>query len=271
MRAYVSKLAMALSLAGLLAGNAMAAEALRVAGTGTATEMLRQVGAKFTAASQVKVDVIASLGSTGAISALGDGKLDIAVSARQLNEKETGQGLRQVAVLRTAYVIATSYRNAKGLKTAELPKLFTSDKPVWADGSPIRIILRPRSESDTALLGKLFAGMDEAIEAARKRSEIPVAATDQDNVALAERTPGALIGTTASQLKTENSSLHIIPLDGQEPALANVESGAYPFAKNLYGFVSPKSAPEANRFVDFLLSPKGVAALRETETLLGAK
>lgn len=271
MRTSILKLTLAVAFCGpLLAGTMAAADTLKIGGTGSATGMLRQVGAQFTAASEVKVEVVPSLGSSGALSALGDGVLDMAFSARPLKEKESGKGLRQIAVLRTAYVIATSYRNPNGLKVADLPRIFTSEKPAWDDGTPIRIILRPRSESDTALLGQLFAGMDEAIEAARKRAEIPVAATDQDNVSLAERTPGALIGTTLTQLKTENRSLHIIPLDGREPTLANVESGAYPFVKKFYVFVSPNSSPGAKKFAEFLRSPQGMKALRETATLPGA-
>ena len=79
MRAQVSNVAVAVFFAGLLlAGNAAAAETLRLGGTGSAIEMLRQVGAQFTAATGVKIDVVFSLGSTGAIRALADGVLDIA-------------------------------------------------------------------------------------------------------------------------------------------------------------------------------------------------
>lgn len=255
----------------LLAANVAAAEPLRLGGTGTAAEMLVQVGVQFTAASEVKVDVVPSLGSTGAIHALADGKLDIAVSARPLKPEETAEGLRQVTVLRTAFVLATSRHDPEVLKTTALPKIFANEKPTWADGTPIRIILRPRSETDNALLGKFFAGMDQAIEAARRRAEVPIAATDQDNVALAERTPGALIGTTMTQLKTEKSSLTMVPLDGVEPTLGNFESGVYRFAKNLYFIVRTNSTPETQRFVDFLRSPPGVKALRDAAVLPGAE
>ena len=62
-----------------------------------------------------------------------------------------------------------------------------------------------------------------------------------------------------------------MPLDGVEPTLANFESGAYRFAKNLYFIVPRDSSAEAQRFVDFLRSPQGVKALRETETLPDAE
>lgn len=109
--------------------------------------------------------------------------------------------------------------------------------------------------------------MGEAIEAARLRAELPTAATDQDNAALAERMAGSLIGIAVTQLKTEHRDLHIVPLDGVEPTLANFESGVYRFAKHMY-FVVPRAASaEAQQFMDFLRSPRGVKALRETETL----
>lgn len=256
MRAPFSNLAVAVvCVFPLLAGNGAAAETLRLAGTGSATEMLRHVGAQFTAATGVKIDVVPGLGSTGAIRALADGVLDIAVPARPLKADESAKGLRQVAMLRTAYVFATSPPKPNGLQAADLPRIVAAEKSTWADGTPIRIILRPRSEADTALLGELFAGMDKAIENARRRQEVPIAATDQDNADLAERTPGSLIGTTMTQLTTEHRNLRVVPLDGIEPALANFESGAYPFAKKLYLILRPNSAPEARQFVDFLRSP----------------
>jgi phosphate transport system substrate-binding protein len=270
MRALFSNLAFAVFVAfSLMAANGAAAQTLRLGGTGTAAEMLRQVGAKFTVATGVKVDVIPSLGSTGAIRALADGLLDIAVPARPLKADESAAGLSEVATLRTPYVLATSHHGLNELKTADLPKIFAAERATWIDGTAIRIILRPRSETDTALLGKLFAGMDQAIEAARRRPEVPTAATDQDNADLAERVPDSLTGTTLTQLKTEHRNLRVVPLDGVEPTLANFESGAYPFAKKLHFILRPNSASDAQRFVDFLRSPEGEKALRETGTLQG--
>ena len=255
----------------LLSGNLAAAEALKVGGTGSATELMRQVGAKFTAESEVPIEVVPSLGSAGGIHALADRLLDIAVSARPLKAAEAADGLTQVAVLQTAFVLATTHTGARGLKAGDLAKIFAADKPTWPDGTPLRIVLRPRSETDNDLLGKMSAGMVEAIESARKRHEVPIAATDQDNADLAERTPDTMISTTLTQLTTENRKLLTVPLDGVEPTLANFESGAYPFAKNLYFIIRTNSSPATQRFVDFLKSPQGVTALRATATLPGAQ
>jgi phosphate transport system substrate-binding protein len=97
-------------------------------GPGSAIGMLQQVGAEFTGATGVKVEVVASLGSTGAVRALADVLLDMAVPARPLKSDESAPGLRQVAVLRTAYVIATSHPNPNELKSADLASIFEAEK-----------------------------------------------------------------------------------------------------------------------------------------------
>lgn len=265
-----------------MAEHAAAADTLRVGGTGTAAEMLRRVGAGFANETGVKIEVVPSLGSGGALRALADNKLGIAVSARPLTEKERASGLKQVLVLRTAFVFATSKGNPNGLKSSDIPRIYADAKATWSDGKPLRIILRPRGESDVALMGRMFAGMDAAIEAARSRPDVPIAATDQDNVKIAERVPGSLTGTTLTQLKTERCHVHfdastlqrtenphlsVVPLDGIEPTLASFESGAYPYAKKFYFILGSNSAPSARRFVSYLQSPPGLKALRVTDTL----
>ena len=269
MRTSFSILTALVLLAGLPAANAAAAsKTLRMGGTGSSIGLLQQVGDEFAAAAGgVKVIVVPSLGSSGGIHALADGKLDIAVSARPLKPAEAAKGVRQVLVLRTAYVLATSHRKPNGLKTAELPKIFAAGKPNWADGTPIRLILRPRSETDTKLLGKLFPGMDKAIEDLRRRAEVPIAATDQDNVDMAERLPGSLTGTTLTQLMTEHRHLQVVTLDGVAPTLANFENGSYRFVKHLYFIVRPNDVPVAQEFIAFLNSPQGEKALFKAGTL----
>jgi phosphate transport system substrate-binding protein len=274
LRTIFSILTALVLVAGLPATDAAAAaQSLRMGGTGSSIGMLRQVGGAFAAraGAGVKIEVVPSLGSSGAIHALADGKLDIAVSARPLKPAEAAQGLHQVLVLRTAYVLATSQRNPNELKTADLPKIFAASKPTWADGTPIRLILRPRSETDTKLLGELFPGMDKAIGDLRRRAEVPIAATDQDNADMAERLPGSLTGTTLTQLMTEHRHLNVVTLDGVVPTLANFESGSYRFVKNLYFIVRPNDAPVAQEFIAFLNSLQGEKALRETGTLPGAE
>jgi phosphate transport system substrate-binding protein len=247
--------------------GAVAGEILRMGGTGAATALLPQLFAAFDRTEQVTLQVIPGLGSGGALLAISDGALDVAVSGRPLSKEEIAKGLTQPVAFRTPFAFVTSHPKPNGLKSTEIATVFGATKATWADGTPIRTILRPKSDADIPLLAGFFPGIDAAIDRARSRTEVPVAATDQDNARLAEQIPGSLAGATVSQIKTEKRDLRLVAIDGVEPTLANYERGAYPYGKTIHFVLSGKKNPTAERFIAFLRSPAGIAALRDTGSL----
>lgn len=264
------KLSAVTALVVVVAGNLAAAEAVQIGGTGSATGTIKEVGEAFTAASEIPVEVVTNLGSSGGIRAVADGVVDIAVSGRALKPDEIAAGLTQIVFARTPFVLVTSHRSPNGLKSVEVAKIFKSVQSTWSDGTPIRIILRPRSESDTKVLGELFPGVGAAIEAARLRPDVPVAGTDQDNADMAEAVEGSLVGATFTQIKSEKRNLRFVALDGVEPTLENFENGTYPFGKTLYLITSVNKSPKTERFLAFLQSPQGMKILRATGNIPGA-
>jgi phosphate transport system substrate-binding protein len=226
--------------------------------------------AAFDGGDAIKLEVIPSLGSTGGLRALADGVLDLAVSGREPSAEERKKGLTVIATIRTPYVLVTSRPGESGLKSSEVATMFGSPQAAWPDKMPVRIVLRPRSDSDSAVLAAAFPGMTAALEEARKRPDVPIAATDQDNAETAERLRGSLAGATFTQIKTENRNLRFVAIDGVAPSLEALDSGAYPYTKTLY-FVAPaKPRPALERFVVFLRSVAGQAALRATGNFLVA-
>ena len=247
--------------------RAVAADEIRAGGTGTSIGLLRQMSTTFTAETGVRLDVVLGLGSSGSLRALSDRKIEIAVAARPLKPAETAAGLREVMTLRTAFVMATSKPNPEGLASADIAKFYAASSATWPDGTPVRIVLRPRTETDSDLLVQYFPGMGDAIEAARRRAEVPIAPTDQDNVALGERLSGSLVSTTAMQLKTEGVPLHALTIDGVAPTLANTESGTYRYTKKLHIIVRSPESPAVAKIVAFLRSPAGSTLLRDAEVI----
>jgi phosphate transport system substrate-binding protein len=244
------------------------AETLRVGGIGAASPMLPLLFAEFPGRADITLDVIPSLGSNGGLLALADGTLDMAVSGHALNPKERAAGLREALEIRTPFTLVTSLSRPSGFKSPDIAEIYKAEKATWTDGSLIRIILRPRSDSDSAVLARSFPGMEAALETARRRSYIPLAATDQDNADLAERVPGSLATSSLTQMTTEGRNLRFVSIDGAEPSLENLETGVYPFAKAFYFILTAKKNPTANRFLAFLRSPAGRAALRATGSIL---
>lgn len=267
MRLSLAPLAVAALMVSAISAAAVAAEPVRVGGTGGAFGLLQSLGDAFSARSGVQVVNVPSLGSGGGLRAVAENKIDVAVSGRPLRPDEIAKGLAAVVAVRTPYFIVTSHRNPGGLKSADLASLYAKPNATWADGSPLRIVLRPRSDSDTDLMGELFAGMAQALEAARSRPDVPTGATDQDNGDFAERISGSLAGMTGTQLKMENRRLRAVALDGVEPTFANYENGTYRYGKKLYFVVKGASSPDVGRFIDFVRSAEGMKVLREAEAL----
>jgi phosphate transport system substrate-binding protein len=257
----------AASILGLLAVGAAQAEVLRAGGTGTATALMQSLGVAYAAGADDRIVVVPSLGTKGAIRAVIDGKLDIAVSARPLTPEEQAAGLVTLGAIKTPFGFVSSRKNPPGLRKGDIVVMFNSERAPWPDGYPLRLVLRPRSESDNALAGAFFPGMREAIEHARARSDVPIAATDQDNADLAERLEGSLTGATLTQIRMETRPLSFVEVDGVKPTLENLETGAYPYAKTLYLVALKSRRTDLQSFDAFLRSTKGREAQRDRGVL----
>ena len=209
------------------------------------------------------MQIIPALGSNGGLRAVLDGLLGLSVSGRPLKAEETAAGLRSAASLRTPSVLVTSRRGESALRVADLAAIYRDSTAAWPDGTPVGLVLRPRSDSDSTLMNELFPGLADALEAARKRPDIPVAATDGDNAEMAVRVPASLTGMTLLQLRTERSGLLLVRLDSVEPSFEALENGRYPHSKTLHLVTPTLASPEAARFVQFLRSAAGSRLLRE--------
>jgi len=238
---------------------------LRIGGAGASLALMAHLGGVFRAEHpEIAIEVLPNLGSGGAIRALADGAIDLAVAARPLKQEEAALGLEVLPLLRTPFVIVSSIRNQTSVAAERLPGLFGDPAARWTDGTAVHIILRPASGSDSLLLAHSFAGMAEALEQARKRPEVPVAQTDQENLRLAGRIIGSLTSATLVQVVSEYAAVTVLAIDGIAPTLSNLETGRYPYAKELILVRRAGDNPAVDRFIAFLASPTGSRIVRES-------
>ncbi len=127
--------------------------------------------------------------------------------------------------------------------------------PRWPDGTPVLIALRPIDESDNQIVADLFPGMADALVLLRRRRDLRIAATDQDNADVAESTKGSLAGATVAQIAAERRNLRFVLLDGVAPSLGAYLDGSYPYGKPLYLVVPARPGAEAMTIARFIASP----------------
>jgi phosphate transport system substrate-binding protein len=247
----------------LVSGPVLAEETVRIGGTGGALEVVRLASEQMRLTEGVRTEVLPSLGSTGALRAVATGAIEVAISARPLTAEEVASGLREVLFARTPLVFVSSRSAPDAMTNAELVSAFGAKDPRWPDGSAIHLILRPRSDFDTQLIARSFPGMSTAIEAARRRADLPTAATDQDSAELAERLPGSLVQAGYGQIIAEKRALRFIAVDGVHPSLETLSDGRYRHQKTFYVVYHVERSGPADRLIAFVRSRAGSAMLRE--------
>jgi phosphate transport system substrate-binding protein len=245
-------------LAGAACAGPVAAETIRVGGTGGPLEAMRLTGEAFHKIHpQTNVTIVPGLGSRGGIKALQAGAVDVAVSATAA-PAASEPGLVWVELGRTPIIFATaSARPGVGVTTADLVEIFSGRKTTWPDGSRLRVILRPNGDSDTAFLRAISPAMDRAVDDGFKLSGVKIAATDQDAADAIGSIPGAVGVTTLLQVRAEARPLTPLPVSGVAPGLAAIANGSYPYAKTLYFVMRAPVAGVVQEYLTFLASPAG--------------
>jgi phosphate transport system substrate-binding protein len=240
-----------------------AAQTVRVGGTGMALATARQLGAMLTRQDpSFQLHVLPSMGTPGGLKALKDGAIDLALAGRRLSAEEQTSGLREALCLLTPLVFASSHPRPPGIERARLPELFADPKPRFADGSPLKIILRSRTGSEMPYLASVVPALREPIESAFKRTEIPVGATDQENADLAHRIVNSFAIMTLLQMRSESLDLRTVALDGVEPSTESLAGNAYPFAMRICLVSGARPTAGATRFIAHARSDASQAMIR---------
>jgi phosphate transport system substrate-binding protein len=257
----VAVAALAVGAFTLPARPACAGEPLRINGSGSALDFMKALLRSYAASHpQANVRIDPPLGSSGAVSALLAGALDLAVLSRLVSPDEQARGARARPYGRTPLVFVTNPAvKAKNVTTAELEAIYSGDRKAWPDGEPIRVIIRPKKETKTAVLTSLSPGMMKADALAREMPWAVVATTDPESDELVARTPGAIGATSLTSLFAGASTLNRLALDGVEGTPGSLAAGSYRLATEIVFVTTDRTPPEALALVEFAWSAEGQA------------
>ena len=245
------------------------ADEMRVGGTGAAQGVLSRLSEAFsTTRPGDKVEVVPGLGSSGGIMAVAEEALQLSISGRELKAEEKAKGLEGAPFFDTPFLFVTSHPQPQKLTKAEVVALYDGVLAKWPDGKQIKPILRPKSDSVTPFLISNFDGMQRAMDKMRQRPDVPVAATDQDNIEVAEKVANSFAGATLVQFLTERPRLRTITLDGIEASVEAMEKGSYILKMRMYAVMKSPPSPIAQRFAKFLRSAQAEKLIRESGGVL---
>jgi phosphate transport system substrate-binding protein len=252
----------------LVTGAAFASskETLMIAGTGSSIGAMKLMAKGFQKKHpNVTVEVLPSIGSTGGIKAVQDGKIDIGLSSRHLTLEERSAKIIEEPYGRTAFIFGVQDSNpAKGFTLAEIEEIYAGKRKTWPDGTRIRLILRPLNDGFSEFLSSINPGIKSAYEKAHYIPGVFVGGTDQDAAVQIEKTPGSF-GTTSSALVTaEKRKIKALSVDGAVPTLSNVSTGKYPYALTLsLVYKRDKYGGTIKDFIEYVFSRDGQKLLSD--------
>jgi phosphate transport system substrate-binding protein len=242
------------------------AEGITIGGSGTGLGTMRVLADAFAQQSPgFQATVVLSLGTGGSIKALAAGAIDLAVTARPLKIDERALGIEESEYARTPFLFAMSATSkVTAITTAELAQIYAGSLSSWPDGTPVRVVLRPVSDSDTEFVQSLSPDVARALAVAQQRRGVAFAVNDQDAATDIERIAGAIGPSSLALLVSEKRKLRTLKLNGVEPSPANAASGVYPYYKRMFFVTSAKTPAKVQPFMAFVRSPAGRKILAQT-------
>jgi len=253
----------------LLQSSVHAGEVLKIGGVGSALGSMKLLAAAFNKSHQdARIEILPSLGTSGAIMAVSKGAIDIGVGGRPMTDEERSLGLSVIEYAKTPLIFATG-KDVKisGLSSEEIIRIYKGETPTWPDGKRIRIILRPISDSETIVLKTASPGIGKAVESALSRGGIKEAVSAQEAADMLEKTQGAFGFSTLTLIISENRSLNVLSFNGVTPGVKTLREGSYPFFTLSYMITKPGPSALARKFTDFVQSPEGRKILEESGNL----
>lgn len=263
-----STLAQACALACALATPwVSAAAALKVNGSSTVTPVVTEAAEQLQGQG-LSIQVDPAGGSSGGISALGDGRIDVAMSSRPLkasdHERFPGTDFRSVAIGYDAVALVVSRDVWEGgvrqLSREQLQGIYEGRIRRWSElGGPDRRIVffnkEPGRGTWSMFAGWLYGDADKA-----PLVSFPEVGSNQETRSKVASTRGAISQLSAAWADGETVfALGLVEGDGEAiaPTSENVTTDRYPIRRPLLLITNGAPDGAASTLVDFLLGTQG--------------
>ena len=255
----------------VLSGSPLHAETLTIGGSGSDLGTFKILASEFKKVKpEVEIIILPSMGSSGGMKALKHTKVDLALTSRALKQKEISTEIqfKHYAMTPLVFAVAKSSKQQNINKNQVVP-IFTGEIKHWPDGSVVRPILRPSTDSDTKILLDSLIDCKPCFKQAYQRRGVPFALTDQESADMIASVPGGVGTSTLALLLSENKPLRALKLNGVVPSALNLERQSYPMYKNLFFAYNRQNRKQSlAEFLTYLKTEKAMSIFLETGHLV---
>lgn len=212
---------------------------LHLAGSGSNIPLTRALADSFHARHpDAHVVVFDGIGDAGGVLAAYDDVIDLGLVSRPLTDQEAALGLFVTPYARVPVVVAVHLDVPdQSLTVPELVDIYAGRKTAWRDGTPIVVLQRPRGDASHLAVASASPEFAAANEAAFRESRWRVVDSDQAMQEALSLTPGAVGLFDLGVITLQRLPVRPLAIDDIPASEASVQSGRYPFAKDL-AFVS---------------------------------
>jgi len=209
-------------------------------------------------------------GSTQGLRAVDNSMTDIGTCSRALKkeeEEDAAKNYRTVIIARDGLAIVTHPGNpVTNLTIDQIRQMFegrgiTNWRQVGGKDAPVRLITREEGS------GTREAFMQKVMDKSRISGK---ALTQGSNGAVKELVKHDPCAIGYMSLGLVHGELNMVHVDGVAPTVAEVTAGRYPLVRPFLFVTKGPPGEKAQRFIDFILSPRGQAML-EREGLVTAR
>ncbi len=237
---------------------------LRIAGSSSMTPLLADLAQAYQARHPHVLVDLQTGGSAVGLAELQAGRINLAAVSWQRGDATPPKGFQVIPVARDAVAIIVHPRNSvPGLTLLRARAIFRGDTTDWgalggADGEPVVISREDGSGTRAAFEAQVMAGDHVTLNAL----VMPTSRAVVDYVA----THRAAIGYVSSAWLDDR--VRAVAVEDTMPDSPAIRSGAYHLARTLYLYAPNPAPPNAQAFIDFILSPAGQAIVAQRHVVL---
>ena len=231
---------------------------IRVAGVALATPLIAHLARHFMALHPgAPLIVEAPLGHDGALRAVRDGVLDMALLALRADEAGLAGA---VAIAESPIVVAAGPGvPLRRMSHGELAAIIREPRGEWPTGLPRTVLLRPANDPAQGIVSRAVPVIGRAVEASLTMRRWPVIHNDDALRDALRRTPGAVALTDLGSLRLVAAPLWILPVGDLEPGRDPHGLGRL----RVWALPRENAAPRLRAFLEFAAGAPGRALVAD--------